>query len=88
MASVQGSPSDFSRQEPASLEQPPVQRAELDRLQHLIAADVLLAREVGEGIGDLEDAVVGAGGEIHLLHVRGQLAEIDQRDFDVDVDTI
>ena len=35
----------------ASLEQPPVQRAELDRLRYLVAADVLLAREVGDGTG-------------------------------------
>ena len=57
---------DFQRVSEASLEQPPVQRSELDRLQHLVAADVFLPGEVGEGAGNFQDAVVGAGGEVHL----------------------
>ena len=34
----------------------------------MVALDVFGAGEVGDGAGDFEDAVVGAGGEVHLLH--------------------
>lgn len=54
--------------EACSLKQLPVQRAVLDRLQHIVRADVLRATEIGQGAGDLEDTVVGAGGEVHLAH--------------------
>jgi len=46
----------------------PVERAVRDRLQHVVGADVRGAGEVGQGAGDLEDPVVGAGGEVQLLH--------------------
>lgn len=36
--------------------------------QNVGGADVGGAFEVGEGAGDLEDAVVSAGGETHFLH--------------------
>ena len=33
-----------------------------------LAAMVSAAVEIGDGAGDLEDAVVGAGGEVHVVH--------------------
>jgi len=53
---------------PLSREQIPVQRAILDRFQDVLPADTLAAAEVGEGAGDFEDPIVGAGGKIELLH--------------------
>lgn len=51
-----------------SAKQLPVQRAELDGLKDVIGADGFGASEIGECSGDLEDAVVGASGEVEFLH--------------------
>ncbi len=59
---------DFQRVSETSLEQPPVERAELDRLQNVVRADVLFSGEIRQRAGNLEDAIMGAGGEIHLFH--------------------
>ena len=48
--------------------QTPVQRAVLDGLEDVGGADVLRLVEVGEGAGDLENPVVGAGREVEVLH--------------------
>jgi len=40
----------------------------LDRLRDMRGADVLLPRQVGDGPGDLEDAIVGPGAESQLGH--------------------
>ena len=42
----------------------PIQRAILDRLQHIGGADVRRACQVRQRAGDFQDAVMGAGGEI------------------------
>ena len=56
-------------QTPFSLfKQPPLQRAELDGLQNFVAGDFFFSGEVGQGPGDFQNAVVGAGREVHLLH--------------------
>lgn len=41
----------------------PIQRPVLHRLGYVRGVDSLAPREVGDGAGDFEDAVVGAGGE-------------------------
>lgn len=51
-----------------SLEQIPVQRAVLDRFEDVVRGDRGGAFEVGEGAGDLEDAVVGAAREVEGFH--------------------
>ena len=51
-----------------SLEKLPVERAELDGFEDLVAGDLLFPSEIGQGAGDFQNAVVGAGGEVHLLH--------------------
>lgn len=51
-----------------SRKQLPVHRAVLDGFQHILRADVLRSSEVRERSCDLEDAVMRAGGEVHLLH--------------------
>lgn len=43
-------------------------RWELDGFQNIIGSDIFGAAEVVYGARDLKDAVVGAGGQIHLLH--------------------
>lgn len=61
----------------------PVEAAVLDSLGHVGAADDLLARQVGDGAGDLEQAVIGPGRQPHevesifeeLLCVAGERAE-------------
>ena len=45
-----------------------VEGAVLDGFHDLGGADVFFAGEVGEGAGDFEDAVVGAGGEVEGFH--------------------
>lgn len=45
-----------------------VEGAVLDRFEDVVGAELVLSGEVGDGAGDLEDAIVGAGGEIELLH--------------------
>jgi len=51
-----------------SIEHRPVETAVLDRLQQLRRGDFFRAGEVGDGAGNLEDAVVSPGGEAELLH--------------------
>lgn len=51
-----------------SRKQPPIQRAELDRFEHIIGPYGFAAAEISECSCDLEDAVVGAGGEVEFLH--------------------
>ena len=50
----------------------PVQRAVLDRLADVRGADDLAAVEVGDGAGDLHDAVIGAGGQREAVEGRSQ----------------
>ena len=54
----------------------PVQIPEINRLAQMPDFDVRAAVEVGDGAGDLQDAVVGAGGSniiVQTFHnVRGQ----------------
>jgi len=45
-----------------------IEGAVLDGLKNMMTFDFFGSGEVGEGVGDFEDAVVGAGGEVHLLH--------------------
>src|SRR3982074_2060014 len=47
--------------------EPAVERPVLDGFGELDRADLFAVREVGQGAGDLEDAVEGAGGEAELL---------------------
>ena len=49
-------------------EQLSIKGAELDGFKDLVAGDVLFPCEIRQGAGDFQDAVVGAGGEVHLLH--------------------
>ncbi|HEY3331941.1 MAG TPA: hypothetical protein VGK19_18055 [Capsulimonadaceae bacterium] len=42
----------------------PVSNRTQQCLRHMRQADVRVACEVGDGAGELEDAVVGAGGEL------------------------
>ena len=60
-----------------SLEQPPVQGTELDGFEDLVAGDVFLSGEIGEGAGDLEDAVVIADdpddiSRVHAVNSKNQ----------------
>jgi hypothetical protein len=52
----------------SSVKHIPVKRAVLDGLQQVRLLDAVAAREVGDGAGDFQDAVVGAGGQRELLH--------------------
>ena len=52
----------------ASIKQIPVEAAVLDRFEQVRGSDGLGAGEVGDGARDLEDAVVGAGGQMQFLH--------------------
>ena len=45
-----------------------VEGSEADGFQDVVGADGGALGEVGEGAGDFEDAVVGAGGEVHVVH--------------------
>ena len=45
-----------------------VQRAILDRFANVVGGDVFGIGEVGDGAGDLEDAIVSAGAEVQLGH--------------------
>ena len=47
---------------------PPVQRPILDRLHHVRHADLLRGVDIGDGAGEFENAVVGAGGEVELVN--------------------
>ena len=46
----------------------PVQRPVLNRLKEVLLFQIRFAVEIGEGSGDLEDAVVGAGGKVEVGH--------------------
>ena len=46
----------------------PIQPPVLHGLRDVVGLDILLALHVGDGAGDAEDLVVGAGGEAHLRH--------------------
>lgn len=61
----------------------PIQRAVLDRLRHVRGLDVGVAPKVGDGAGDLQQAVVGAGRQTEwkfrqLASVRGSPLEVPQ----------
>ena len=49
----------------------------LNRFEQVVAFDFVDAGEIGDGAGDFQDAIVGAGGERELLH--GLLQEIAER---------
>ena len=53
---------------PPSVEHVAVQRAVLDGFEQVGLPDGFGLGEVGDGAGDLEDAVVGAGGQRELFH--------------------
>jgi hypothetical protein len=40
----------------------------VDGFEEVVGGDGIMPGEVGEGAGDFEDAVVGAGREVHLVH--------------------
>lgn len=40
----------------------------MDCFQNIIRTDVLYSGQIGERASDLQNPVVGAGGEVHLLH--------------------
>jgi hypothetical protein len=61
----------------SSRKQFPVQRTILDRFANVFALDAVAAGEVGDGSCDFEDAVVGAGGEVHLFHGVFEVANTD-----------
>lgn len=48
----------------------------MDGFQDIVRSNFWRAREVGEGAENLEDAIVGAGGEIHLFHRLFDIAAI------------
>ena len=52
----------------------------MDGLEEVVGGDRVGAGEVGDGARDLEDAVVGAGGEVELLH--GLLEKLAERRID------
>src|SRR6266487_5366833 len=62
---------------PASPPNLPVQRAELDGFGDVVGGEAFGGGQVGDGAGDLEDAIVGAGAEVLLRH--GQLEEVEGR---------
>jgi hypothetical protein len=45
-----------------------VEGAELDGFEEVIGGDGVGRGEVGDGAGDFEDAVVGAGAEVEIRH--------------------
>lgn len=51
-----------------SVEEVPIEAAHLDGFEEVAGLDVFGVGEVGDGAGDFEDAVVGAGREGELLH--------------------
>lgn len=46
----------------------PVQRAVLDRLGDVLRQELIGSRQIGDGAGDFQELVVGAGGDVELLH--------------------
>ena len=45
-----------------------IQTSVADGFGDVVALDILLTGEVGDGAGDLDDAFVGSGGEIEVGH--------------------
>ena len=60
-----------------SREQRPVQGAVFDSFEDVVGGDVIQRGEVGQGAGDFEDAVVGAGAEVEVGHGLG-IRRVDQ----------
>ena len=56
------------RPDPASVEDRAVETAVLDGLEQMGGLDAFGAGEVSDGAGDLQNAVIGAGGEGKLFH--------------------
>jgi hypothetical protein len=40
----------------------------LDGFQNFVARDEIFTGEIGESAGNFQNAIMGSGGEIHLLH--------------------
>ena len=55
----------------------PVQGVVLDGFEDVVGGDVIQRGEVGQGAGDFEDAVVGAGAEVEVGHGLG-IRRVDQ----------
>ena len=53
---------------PFSDPEPAVEGPVLDGLADMVGGDAFAGGEVGDGAGDFEDAVVGAGAEVEVLH--------------------
>ena len=49
-------------------QQGPVEGAVLDGFEDVVGGDVIEGRKIGEGAGDFENAVVGAGAEVEVGH--------------------
>ena len=74
---LRGSACDrFAVWDDGSVEQAPIERAVLDGLEEVRRLYPIAGGQVGDGPGDLEDAVVGAGGEAEALH--GLLEQISE----------
>ena len=48
--------------------QSPIKRAVLNRLADVAGFDPLTASEISDRAGDFEDAVVGSGAQVQILH--------------------
>ena len=46
----------------------PVERTVLDGFRHVVGGDIARARQVGDGAGDLQNAVVGPGAQVQVGH--------------------
>ena len=51
-----------------SVKKIPIEAAVLDGLEEMVGADLRFGSKVCDGAGDLEDSVIGAGGEGKFLH--------------------
>lgn len=58
----------FRHKKAGSCPEVSVQRAVADGLENVVFSEVIGAAQVSEGAGDFENAVVGAGAEVHLAH--------------------
>ncbi len=47
----------------------PIQNPEVDSLAEVPIVDVEAAVQIGDGAGDLQDAVIGAGGKAETVHL-------------------
>ena len=68
--------SRFARYASYSRPNLPVERAVLNRLRNVVAREVLGAGQVGNGAGDFQDAVVGAGAQVQVGH--GELEQFER----------